>query len=335
MRVHKTRAAQCPTPLRCGAMVGSSSKTERLFGKIRQLAPAHCPVLITGETGVGKELVARALHEIGGEGPWVAINCAAISSSLAESEFFGHDRGAFTGATSRHRGAFERANGGTLLLDEVGELPLSLQAQLLRVLETGEFQRVGGERPIQSKFRLVAATNRDLAMEVRRGTFRRDLYYRLSVADLRVLPLRERLADLPVICRELLQMKEGHDWRISGDAVALLGTYTWPGNVRELGNVLTQASLCSTGKTVTASDISLPQADWSCAEVREPEIPWGTVQVEGRTWQEVERDIFRCVLRCAGGVQAEAARRLGLPRQSLHDRLRRLGISQPRLHHCA
>lgn len=320
----------------CGAMVGSAPCMRALFREIRQLAGERCPVLVLGETGTGKELAARALHQLGQPGqPWVALNCAAISETLAQSELFGHEKGAFTGAASRHRGAFERADGGTLFLDEVGELSLPLQAQLLRVLETGEYYRVGSDRPLRSVFRLVAATHRDLAREVAAGRFRQDLYFRLSVAVLRTPPLRERREEIPLLAEALLRREPGRELQLDEGALAALMEHAWPGNVRELANTLTRARLRASGETIVAGDLGLPGAAFRRPPsspqlwVREPKVPWGMVRVEGRTMLEVEREVLLYSLESCGGSQAEAARKLGLPRQTLHDRLRRHGLACP------
>ncbi len=319
---------------RCGGMVGQAPATVAMFEKLRRLAPEACPVLLLGETGTGKELSARALHDLSGRGPWVAVNCAAISESLALSELFGHERGAFTGASGLHRGAFERADGGTLFLDEVGELSPSLQAKLLRVLETREVQRVGGDRCLRSSFRLVAATHRDLAREVRRGNFRQDLYYRIQVATVRLPALRERLDDLPALVEALLRRDSGTGAALAPAALTRLRQHAWPGNVRELANVLQRARLNAAGGRVEVADLELdatPEATaWGDGDgwAEGPDLPYGAVRVLGRSLAEVERDALLLCLRAVGGSRAEAARRLGLPRQTLQDRLRRHGIGR-------
>ena len=317
---------------RCCGMVGCAPAMQELYAELARLAGERCPVLVLGETGTGKELAARALHQLADpSSPWVPLNCAAISETLALSELFGHERGAFTGAQGCHRGAFERADGGTLFLDEVGELSLPLQAQLLRVLETREFVRLGGDRPQQSRFRLVAATHRDLAREVAAGRFRQDLFYRLSVTVVRIPPLRERLTDLPQLTRVLLARDGEVPCRLTARALAELARHDWPGNVRELANVLVRARLRARGRAIDASDLSWSPAAAAVAPapaagVREPQVPWGMIRVAGRTLLEVEREAIRVSLELAGGRQAEAARQLGLPKQTFHDRLRRLGL---------
>jgi len=319
---------------RCVRLVGNSPQSRALFREIRLLAGEHCPVLIHGETGTGKELVAEALHQVGRPGrPWVAVNCAAISETLANSELFGHEKGAFTGAIGRHEGAFERADGGTLFLDEIGELSLPLQAKLLRVLESKEIHRTGGGKPVKSNFRLVAATHRDLLREVAAGRFRQDLLFRLGVAVVEIAPLRERLEELPLLATELLGREGGGLLQLAEDAIAKLRRHTWPGNVRELANVLTRGRLRCMGGTLRASDLILPTIDraypirteWPVEQVCEPPASWGMVKIEGRTLAEIEREVILHTLRVCGGNQAEAARRLGMPRQTLNDRLHRLG----------
>ncbi len=318
-------------PARCGGMVARSPSMVDLFGRVRRLADEDCPVLVTGETGTGKELVSRALHRLRrAGGPFVALNCAAIGETTALTELFGHERGAFTGAVSRHLGAFERANGGTLFLDEIGELPMSVQAKLLRVLETGELQRLGGERTLHVGFRLVAATHRDLWAEVRGGRFRRDLYYRIRVVELTIPPLRERLEDLPALVGEIFRRKGWGEPRLTREAWRALAGRTWPGNVRELVNTLERARIEAIGRAITQEMVSepmgwagdSPSGDWR-------RLPDWAIPVRGRTLKEIERDVILYHLEDCGWRQAEAARRLGLARQTLHDPLRRLGITIP------
>ena len=218
-----------------------------LYRQIGRVAPSDSTVLITGESGTGKELVARAIHSNSprAERPFVAINCAAITETLLESELFGHERGAFTGAIAQKKGRLETADGGTVLLDEIGELSPALQAKLLRVLQEREFERVGGTRSIAVDFRLVAATNRDLEQAIAAGTFRRDLYYRLNVVSLAVPPLRERPEDIPLLANHFARRHAANMKRrvtgVSPEALACLMAYDWPGNVRELENAIERA----------------------------------------------------------------------------------------------
>jgi transcriptional regulator with GAF, ATPase, and Fis domain len=228
-------------------ILGSSQPMQRIFRQVRQVAPTDASVLILGESGTGKELVARAVHGLSPrkDQPLVTLNCAALPASLIESELFGHQKGAFTGATDRRIGKFELAHKGTLFLDEVGELPLELQAKLLRVLQEKEIERLGSNTPIATDVRVVAATNRDLAQEVREGRFRADLYYRLHVFPITVPPLRDRKEDLPLLAEHLVRkcvQQLGRPYRgIAPQALAQLLDYAWPGNVRELENLITQA----------------------------------------------------------------------------------------------
>src|SRR5512144_3118184 len=231
---------------RFGSMIGRSVKMRELFARLEKLARTDTTVLVTGETGVGKELVAEALHDHSPreKGPFVVLDCGSIPPNLIESELFGHERGAFTGATSNYAGAFERAHGGTVFLDEIGELPLGMQPKLLRVLERKEVRRVGGAKTIEVDVRICAATNRDLGVEVNRGRFREDLYYRLAVARVHVPPLRDRKDDLPLLIEHILETTPGGESaQIAQDTVDLMMKHDWPGNVRELRNVIERAVL--------------------------------------------------------------------------------------------
>jgi sigma-54 specific flagellar transcriptional regulator A len=238
--------AQLPAPVErtfCG-LVGAGAAMQALFGKISRYGPTDAPVLVTGETGTGKELVARALHHESARRsrPFVALNCSALNEDLFESELFGHERGAFTGAVGVHRGRFERADGGTLFLDEIGDMPLRVQAKLLRVLEDGVFERVGGEKEIRGDARIVAATNAPLERAVVERRFREDLYHRVAVLRVHVPPLRARVEDLPLLSEHFLRIfaeRYGRGAkRLSPEAMRSLAAYAWPGNVRELRNVL-------------------------------------------------------------------------------------------------
>src|SRR5215510_12203775 len=231
-----------------GSMIGRSVKMRELFARLEKLARTDTTVLITGETGAGKELVAEALHDHSPreKGPFVVLDCGSIPPNLIESELFGHERGAFTGAAASYAGAFERAHGGTVFLDEIGELPLGMQPKLLRVLERKEVRRVGAAKAIEVDIRVVAATNRDLGVEVNRGRFREDLYYRLAVARVHVPPLRERKDDLPLLIEHILATTpNGETASIAQETIDLMMKHDWPGNVRELRNVIERAVLLS------------------------------------------------------------------------------------------
>jgi DNA-binding NtrC family response regulator len=242
-------------------IVGHTHGVREVLERIHMLAPVNSTVLITGESGTGKELAARAIHRLSPRRgkAFITLNCAAIPETLLESELFGHEKGAFTGATSRRRGMFELADGGTLFLDEIGEMPLPLQTRLLRVLETQKFMRVGGDSEIAVDVRIIAATNRDLRQAVEQGTFRRDLYYRLNVLHLDLPPLRDRSSDIPILVRRFIEeFSRAHDREfkgLSGEAMQILLDYSWPGNVRELRNLVESMVVLAPGSVIGAEDI--------------------------------------------------------------------------------
>lgn len=238
-------------------IVGGSAKTQQVLRNIEKVAQGNWPVLILGETGTGKELAARSIHDAGPGGPFVTIDCSSLVGPLMESELFGHAKGAFTGALGSKLGLIELANGGTAFLDEIGELPLDLQAKLLRVLQEKEFRPVGSLQSRRSDFRIVAATNRDLAKEVERGTFRRDLYYRLNVVTIRLSPLRERREDLSDLIEHFLG-KYGRGHLLTHEAREALMAYDWPGNVRELENCIQQMVAINTGPLLHLNDLPSP-----------------------------------------------------------------------------
>ena len=302
-----------------GEMVGRTPAMRKLFGALHRMAAHDAPVLLTGESGTGKELAARALHDCGSrvQGAFVAINCAAVAENLFESELFGHEKGAFTGADRRADGAFHRADGGTLFLDEIGEMRIDLQAKLLRTLESGEVRRVGGRQPSYPDVRVVAATNRHLPDMVRKGTFRQDLYYRLEVLTVRLPPLRERRDDIPAIAQALLR-RNHPSARLSADAIDALCRYDWPGNIRELRNVLTRAFVM-TGDLIGRGDLTFnPWAfDGADAPPQLPRLDDG---------EEEERAMILEALAANGGNRTATARSLGMPRSSLLYRIKRLKI---------
>jgi DNA-binding NtrC family response regulator len=238
-------------------IVGRSAKTQQVLQNIEKVALGRWPVLVLGETGTGKDLVARSIHGAGAPGPFVTIDCSSLVGPLMESELFGHARGAFTGAVGSKLGLIEMANGGTAFFDEIGELPLDMQAKLLRVLQEKEFRPVGSLQQRRSDFRIVAATNRDLAKEVDRGTFRRDLYYRLNVVSLRLAPLRERTDDLDPLIDHFLSMY-GNSHEVTGEVRDALHAYEWPGNVRELENCIQQMVAINTGPILHQHDLPSP-----------------------------------------------------------------------------
>ena len=303
----------------CG-MIGRTLVMQDLFGLIRRLAPHIRTVLISGETGTGKELVARALHRMGprSDKPFVTVNCSAVVEGLFESELFGHVRGAFTGATGDKPGLFEVADHGTLFLDEIGELPLTLQAKLLRVLESGDVQRVGSVQSRQVDVHLLAATNHDLSAEVAGGRFRRDLFYRLNVVELWVPPLRERREDIPYLTAAFVRESAARiNKRVAGltpAAERALLTASWNGNVRELGHVLERACIMADGEFITERDLTTGSGHAVSREA------------ESASLSEVERQHIIEVLDRAGGNKIAAAKVLGLTRWTLYRRMQLYGI---------
>ena len=307
---------------RLGPLVGASPAMQEVYRKIEEMAPTGFPVLVLGESGTGKELVARALHRHGPspEGPFVAVNCAALPASILESTLFGHEKGAFTGADRARPGLVERAHGGTLFLDEIGELPLEIQAKFLRVLETREVQRLGAAAPRPVDFRLVAATNRDLAEEVGKGRFREDLYYRLDVLRITLPPLRERIEDLPLLVEHLLEKLEETfgPLRVHPEVLARLASWRWPGNVRELENVLRRLALRARqgeiGPDALAGDPEMAER-------------FGMTAAPGPTrLEEAEREAIRRALELTRGHRERAARLLGIGRATLFRKIRRYGL---------
>jgi len=311
-------------------LIGASTAMQRVYALIDAVADSDALVLVTGPTGAGKELVSRAVHSRSARAnrPFVALNCAALPEQLLESELFGHEKGSFTGAVRRHAGRFEQASGGTLMLDEIGEIPLATQVRLLRVLESGVVQRVGGTTPVQVDTRVIAATNRDLAAEVAAGRFREDLYYRLNVFRIPVPPLRERTDDIPALADHFLHhfaRKHGRSARsMSAEVLAQLRRHAWPGNVRELAHVLERAVLLTSGRVVEGVELDSTAEVPSPAPVSEPSVPSGTHLPDAL--RAVEERLIIEALRASRGVQAEAARRLGISRSNLHYRIKKLGI---------
>ncbi len=305
-------------------LLGSSGSLAKLRELVDRVAPSDANVLIEGETGTGKELVARRLHTSSprAKGPFVAFNCGALPEGLAESELFGHERGAFTGAEKRRLGRFELADGGTLFLDEVAELALPLQVKLLRALQERRFERVGGMTTVQVDVRVVAATHRDLQQWIREGRFREDLYYRLNVVRLEVPPLRARAEDIPALCELFLERygtrPDGTRLRITAEAIALLQIQPWPGNVRQLENVLHRASILCRGEALTPADLDLQEAPPS-------ETSSASGDLRG-VLARVERELIERALREHGGNLTAAGRALGVERNLLRYKLRKHGL---------
>ena len=317
-------------------MVGQSPAIGQIRQLVAQVAPTDARVLITGESGTGKELVAAAIHRASrrAQEPFVTVNCAAIPRELVESEMFGHERCAFTGATERRLGRFELADGGTLFLDEVGDLNMEAQAKLLRTLETGVLQRLGAEQPIQVNVRLLAATNRRLDVAVAAGSFREDLFFRLNIFPIHIPPLRERLDDLPLLVAHLTQrVRPGHAQQYNPEALELLRRYHWPGNIRELANLVERLAILG-GDTIGPADVALvlpgPRAEGSGTRWPGGPDAGGPLLEEGvplsETLDRFERDLIAQALQRAEGNVAEAARLLVTDRANLYRRMKRLGL---------
>ncbi len=312
-----------------GAMIGSSPSMREVFELAQRVAPAEVTVLIEGESGTGKELLAREIHRRSNRGskPFVALNCAALPEHLIESELFGYEKGAFTGATAQKKGKFELANGGTLFLDEVGDMSLATQAKLLRVLETRQVERLGGTASIQVDVRLLAATNKNLTEEIARQTFREDLYYRLRVILLKLPPLREHKEDLPLLveefCRMLGAKHRRADLSVPRESMNLLMESDWRGNVRELKNVLESAVVLS------GDDVLQPQ-DFPHDFLAKPGLAQSADAMDAKDYREAKRQFeiafIKARLREHGGNITKTAAAIGLHRQSLQEKLRELGI---------
>ncbi len=325
-----SRLEQLEQRLGHGDWIGDSQSMKMLREQVRRVAPTQATVLIRGESGTGKELVARAIHENSprSSGPFVTINCAALSPTLLESELFGHEKGAFTGATDRKIGKFELANGGTMLLDELGEMSMEIQAKFLRVLEGHPFERLGSNKPIRSNVRIVAATNRDLEQAVQEGRFRSDLYFRLRVIELKIPPLRERPEDvLPLANFFLKQFRSssGHGpTRFSDRAQAAMMAYHWPGNVRELKNCVERAHVLAIGDVAQPEDLALSNLQIPGMPPPTSMMPIQQVEYRERTLDEVELDHIAQTLRYTQGQKNRAASILGIERSTLDRKLKRL-----------
>jgi len=312
-------------------MVGSSPEIRRIFALLEQVAPTDATVLIRGETGTGKELVARALHRRSPrhDRTFVAVNCSAVPRELMESEFFGHEKGAFTGAVARRLGRFEQAEGSTLFLDEVGELDLSLQAKLLRVLQEREFTRVGASRPTAVDVRIVAATNRDLGALVKEGRFRDDLFYRLDVIPLRLPPLRERPADLPLLLQHFLRgfaAQHGKEPRPAPPEILQAAqAYAWPGNVRELRNLCERAVLVGWEAVAPMLSVPSPTAASTAALV---DLDRPFLAAKQGLVERFEREYFSRLLQRHKGKVGEVARAAGIAERNLYEKMKQLGLSR-------
>jgi len=302
------------------SMIGKSAVMRKVFETINRVAPTKASVLITGESGVGKELVADALHELSPRKgkPLVKVHCAALSANLLESELFGHEKGAFTGAVSRRRGRFELANGGTLFLDEIGEIDQNIQIKLLRVLQERQFERVGGEETVETDVRLVAATNKDLKAEIEKGNFREDLYFRLNVVNINVPPLRERKDDIPIMAASFLKEIAAENGKtiegIHEKAYSRLYAYDWPGNIRELRNCIESAVVMCRNPVIAVDD--LPPALQSSSD----DEGWVRVPLDC-SLEEAEKIIIKAAIGFHKGNKTKTAEVLGIGRKTLHRKI--------------
>ena len=305
-------------------LVGKSPAMKELTDLVTMIAPTDATVLITGESGTGKELIARSIHDGSArkDGPMVVLNCAALTETLLESELFGHEKGAYTGADKQRDGRFVQAHNGTLFLDEIGEMPLTMQAKLLRAIQEKEIQRVGSDKTVKVDVRIIAATNRDLEQEVADGKFREDLFYRLNVVTLRIPPLRERDGDIHLLAQHFLEkFAERNRKQVKGitpQAMDMLLKHSWPGNVREMENAMERAVIILTGEFITEKELPLgicgPQCDDTPMEQEESEPILQSLE-------EVEKKTILATLKAVDGNKSEAARRLGITRKTLHSKL--------------
>jgi len=314
-------------------LIGSGPAMQRVFATLQKVAETDLTVLVRGESGTGKELVAQALHNLSPRRgrPFVAVNCAAISRELVESELFGHEKGAFTGADARRQGRFEAADGGSILLDEIGDMAPETQAKVLRVLQERSFERVGGSKPIDVDVRVIAATHRNLEQEVGKQRFREDLYYRLKVVTLELPPLRERPEDIPALSQRFLERvttRLGLEKRQLGDAaLARLVRHRWPGNVRELANVIEQAAVLAPAPVIEEADLKLGGEPGSADGAAHPD-PAGLSFADAKrsAVERFERGYLLEALRRSGGNISRAAEAMGMVRQSLQQKIRELGL---------
>jgi DNA-binding NtrC family response regulator len=314
-------APAAPAPASFEGMISSEAAMRHVFELVERVAASDAAVTILGETGTGKELVARALHHLSPrrDRAFIPVNCSAIAETLIESELFGHEKGAFSGADRLRKGAFEEADGGTIFLDEIGELPVGLQPKLLRALEQGEVKRVGATRPLSVNVRIVSATHRDLRAQVRAGKFREDLYYRLCVIPIVLPPLRTRRSDVRALAEHFLARAapRGSPVRFSEEALAKLAAHDWPGNVRQLRNVVQRALLLrGEGLEIPASAVTFDEARPVAAGSDDD-----TLYVRGLTLEEIEREVIRLSLRRHGGKRAAVVKELGIAKSTVMKRI--------------
>ncbi|MEW6616473.1 MAG: sigma-54 dependent transcriptional regulator [Thermodesulfobacteriota bacterium] len=307
------------------SIIGNSPKMKELFETLSMVSPTNATVLLLGESGTGKEIVANAIHQNSPkkENPYIKVNCAALPETLLESELFGHEKGAFTGAIYKKKGRFELADGGTIFLDEIGEMSIPTQAKILRVLQEREFEAVGGTRTIQVNVRIITATNKDLEEEVKKRKFREDLYYRLNVVPITIPPLRERKEDIPILAEHFLCIyNEKNKRSIRGfepRVIDVLIRYTWPGNVRELENIVERMVIMCRGEIISLND--LPSAiGGSQQEEEQSEI------IMGHTLRDTEREVIRRTLEKTGGNRTKASAILGITRKTLQNKIKEYGL---------
>jgi two-component system, NtrC family, response regulator AtoC len=329
-QVQALSAVQGPDGETPDELVGRTAIMMQVFKTIGRVAPTAETVLILGESGTGKELVANAIHANSGRAgrPFIKVNCAALSPMLLESELFGHEKGAFTGAITMRPGRFEQADGGTLFLDEVGDLDIDLQAKLLRVLQTGQFERVGGNQSLTVDVRVVSATNRDLPTLITQGKFRADLYYRLNVVSIELPPLRARRDDIPLLAEAIVR-RLAHKYRwphlaLAPDAAQAVTTQPWPGNVRQLQNVLARAALVAHGHLITAADVHVPARSVTIEPAEAPAAPLSLKDLLAET----ERRAIQQALEQENWNRTRAARVLGISRRQLFDKIQQYGLQK-------
>lgn len=313
-------------------IVGNSQAMQDVFNRLRQVAPTDARVLITGENGTGKELVARAIHfnSKRREGPLVAVNCGALSGGVLDSELFGHAKGSFTGAVKDHAGKFEAADGGTLFLDEVGELPLETQVKLLRVIESKEVTPVGSNTPRKIDVRLISATNKVLPEQIKKNEFREDLFFRLKVVEIRLPALRERRGDIPVLAQSFIaEFAAQHGKKLKGidhTAMASLLAHEWPGNVRELRNTIEEMVVLAQGDLLTANDVPQTLRGKSAAPAVAASVPTGTGNFVGMTMEQIEREVIRQTLATNDGNRERTAKMLAIGERTLYRKIKEYGL---------
>jgi two-component system response regulator AtoC/two-component system nitrogen regulation response regulator NtrX len=324
-----------------GEMIGESKAMQHVYDIIDKVAPTDVTVLLEGENGTGKELVAREIHRRSQrvKEPLIAMNCAALPENLVESELFGHEKGAFTGAGEQRKGKLEEAHGGTLFLDEIGDMTPDTQAKILRVLQDRTFERLGGNKSIHVDVRFIAATNKDLQEEIEKGNFREDLYYRIKVVDIHLPPLRERLSDIPILLHHFIKLFAGKYHKnidsISAEASDKMLAYHWPGNVRQLKNVIEKGIVLSTGTTLNLSDLPAEILQFTTEARPLPQLTDMLVQADNSSFKdakrtyvrEFERQFITEKLKAYQGNISQTAQALDMPRQSLQQKLKELGIS--------